>query len=622
MGDLKSQALEMYISLAAHLIKDSAAKCSPYGTSSAERDIQSLRARTQKEGVSFLTKKLPLLGKSLDKALSSDVPPVWPSDFKVSSKPPFCPVFLGGLWKCIFSDSGALRPLTNHSVAAVRAVRQICYLLYKLRGSHSKESEVATLQEFISCDAALPLAEAEVSLSAATKRALENARQVIWRVVAGLDLSDITPGHGPGAVATGEHPHEKMNFRRIYESLESEYPFVDYFFFNYTHLCDNLESLEDMETCPKSVAKVTLVPKDSRGPRIISMEPLEIQWIQQGILRALVQEIERDGSISSGYVNFTNQDVNRDLALRHSLSGEFVTLDMKEASDRVSVWLVRKLFPSHLFTKLMACRSSHTCLPDGLEIELKKFAPMGSSVCFPVEALVFWALAVGSLGYVGKGNAPNVYVFGDDIIASRGGYDSFKHVFEELFLKFNEDKCCTGRFFRESCGVDAFCGELVTPIRIKAPFTELSSPLVALSYLAYLRGLKERRLWRTADILQEALTMNLACIPVTNRHAPRYEPWAIYEPHWSNSEVLAYLRRNFKVRYNRALMRLEVRVKVPHFPTMKWGEPGWHEMLRLHRFWGHQSPSDAVVSLRACQYPVPHTVKMRWTWKDVSTFTS
>jgi hypothetical protein len=68
MGNHNS--LEVYTSLTVQLYHD-IANCYP-NSRETERDLKTLRSRITSEGISFLTKTLPKLGKAIDMAMSSD----------------------------------------------------------------------------------------------------------------------------------------------------------------------------------------------------------------------------------------------------------------------------------------------------------------------------------------------------------------------------------------------------------------------------------------------------------------------------------------------------------------------------------------------------------------------
>lgn len=641
----KPEFIGIYTGILTRIIRDAAFACN-VRVSSVERDVSCVQRRVAVEGEAFLTKTLPKLGKCLDKALASDNAFSYDCAFKCSHGKRY-PQFLEGFWSIIFDDHGNVvehgaNPLDPDEVAeklqhhqkiacAVRAVRQICYLFYKLEGAHSAESEREVISTFVEVDACLPEEREEIPLSLRAKQVLERARFLIFTVLKDFDPLEISPRHGPGAVATGEKPWNKMMFRRFYEKLDEVYSYPEYFFFNYTHLCDELEILESMETCSEAIAKVVLVPKDSRGPRLISMEPLELQWIQQGLMAGLVREIEQRSPLTRGFVNFTDQSVNRNLALGSSFTREYETLDMKEASDRVSLWLVRELFPEHVYKCLCACRSQKTCLPSGHRITLKKFAPMGSAVCFPVEALIFWALAVSVLDTRVRGwrwgfpqDLPRVYVYGDDIITPEGSYEILAPIFREFHLEFNADKCCTGKHFRESCGMDAFEIEDVTPFRIKARWAEIMSPTAALSYVSYINSLRERGYHQAGNYLHQMVSKKFGALPVTNNDDTL--PYTIYRPSWSNSQVEVFNKAFFKCRYNRHLQRTEVKLLQPTPVHIRTGVPGWAEVLRVvKRRQGKSIPLDHLEPQQGpepCRHAVPRQIKMRWRWVGLDALLS
>jgi len=625
----KSDELSLYRELILQLLRDAAIACH-LQPSSFEMDRKTIIKRSSSEGLPFFTVTLPSLGKCLDKTLSSDrALDASDTSFKLSKKYKGRPVFLASLWHLVLDEEGLVRDRgvnIPRQVAAVRAIRQICFLLYKLEEEHSEETVNQVLSDFVRTDMELPEVEQKVPLSPRAQAVIDNARVLIHYALRSgqnwLEIKDITPRHGPGAVSTGEKVYEKPYFRRTYEQLEEEYPFADYFFYNYSHWVDSVESGAEVESLQHGVAKIVLVPKDSRGPRIISMEPPEFQWIQQGILANLVSLLERRGNPCAGYVNFTSQEVNRNLALTNSFHGKFNTYDMKEASDRVSDWLVKKIFPTDIYDALSACRSKETILPNGHVQRLRKFAPMGSAVCFPIEALTFWALAVGSCVDVRwKGDLndlPPVFVYGDDIVARQRDYESFAPVFNELFLKFNEEKCSTGRFFRESCGLDSFKLHEVNPIRIKAPWRGIGSPAATLSYIDYVNSLSDRGYAHAAKFLLQRVTQELGPIPVTNRkdHSGPY----LYR-NWSNGLTRQYLFSTFKHRYNAKLQRTEVRLPNVITPiTINYGSPGWEELLRVHVLKGASrsffgSASDQILP---CSYTLPRRVKSGWKWVAVT----
>lgn len=268
------------------------------------------------------------------------------------------------------------------------------------------------------------------------------------------------------------------------------------------------------------VAKVVLVPKDSRGPRIISEEPLELQYIQQGVAKSLMAHIERH-PLTHGMVNFTDQEINANLALTSSASGYWATIDLSDASDRLSCALFLRVWPKRLHKKFMALRSHETVLPDGRVVHLRKYAPMGSAVCFPVESLVFWALCVGALRKKGLPldfATRSVYVYGDDLIIPAEHAPDVMNALESVDLKVNRDKSFISGHFRESCGCDAWNGTVITPVRLKKPLGRSPEDGTAhAAWLAYAGRLLDIGCSNTGMYCKELVQGFLGEIPVTSQ---------------------------------------------------------------------------------------------------------
>lgn len=433
-----------------------------------KRDVATLRRRVRSEGLGFLTKTLPKMGKTVVHALNGGQLSI--PQFS-TMRGTAIPHFMKGLLSCIFHSDGFVRE--DADVCAITDVYQFCLLWYKLEVPYDPKIQGKVLNKFARTDAELPedfdhLGSADVRLE---PNILMEAGALIKRVFRRFNPLDIKPKHGPGAVATGERPDQKMHFKRIYDDAEGLYPATENYYLSPKHLFDKWDDYWSLDHVSEPQAKVMLVPKDSRGPRLISAEPLEIQFLQQGLGRKLVQRIESH-PLTKGHVNFSDQTVNRELALRGSVAGKWSTLDLTDASDRVSLALVKELFGgTGLLPSLLALRSKSTILPDGRVVRMGKYAPMGSALCFPVEAMVFWALAVACIHLGGKvplnKALKSVFVYGDDIIV-RGGYEThLLQNFHYFGLRLGSSKCCYTGHFRESCGCDAYKGRIVTPIKVK-----------------------------------------------------------------------------------------------------------------------------------------------------------
>lgn len=576
----------------------------------SNRDVKEILHRVSYEGLSFLTVNLPRLGKALDSALLG----VTPFSLEGFQKKPNSqlPKFFGELLKLVFVDSGHLRDQPD--LGAIRALRQLAYYLYKLETPIPESKTQKVLDSFVAVDEAL----AGLNINA-DDQILETSRRFTSAVFGAFDHAEVVPRHGPGAVATGEGPAEKQDFKRLYKNIEKVYPFTEYFQYSLMHVADNYRNYEDLDELEDGTAKVVLVPKDSRGPRLISCEPLEYQWIQQGIGRKIVRHLERH-RLTSGHVNFTDQTINRHLALEGSKTQEWVTLDMKEASDRVSLQLVETLFaycPS-LLEALKATRSSSTCLPDGRTVKLNKFAPMGSNLCFPVEAFVFYSLAVSAIMYTygikRREALKSVYVYGDDLIVRSKVYAAVLQHLPTFGLMFNDGKCCTSGFFRESCGCDAYKGVDVTPLRMKKVWklSRTVDPVVVTSYIALSNACYARGYFRVAKRLKDAVenakvvqnnrSVRIGQLPITSKLVGGWT--------WIRDDVsLRAQPPGVKVRLNNALQRLEVRVRRIESKTVRSASNAWCTVLRRLSTSG-QGTEPGV-------YAVPHRSYPKWGWSEV-----
>jgi hypothetical protein len=518
-----------------------------------DMDRRTICNRFSAEGLSFLTKTLPLLGKALDLGLVEASLCV-PREFKKAHKCTGIPAFLQAYFRLVFDVDGML--LEKADPGAVKHLRQVLFMLYKLELPYSEASEARIIANFVATELELELG-ADVETSALTAA----ASYIIRDVLSDFDPKDILPKHGPGAVATGEKLEEKWTFSRLYSAIHQVYPYYDYYIVGRgRELMDRLGWYRSLERQTSGVAKVVLVPKDSRGPRLISCEPLEYQWIQQGLGRKLVDHLESFW-MTRGQINFTNQEVNRSLALQSSITGEYATLDLKEASDRVSTELVQRLFMHNeqMLRSLLATRTTATKLPSGEEITLKKFAPMGSALCFPVEALVFWAISVAAIARrfrlqrqeVGR----RVFVYGDDIIVPVEWASTVADGLELVRLKVNKSKSCATGNFRESCGMDAFKGTCVTPVRVKKLWVDTRNGGVYAAYVAFANEMAERGYQLTADLVWERLTKLYGFIPYGLANSPFPCRQAS-----SQSQARALNRGRVKIRWNPDYQRQEYRV--------------------------------------------------------------
>jgi len=423
------------------------------------RDIHTLERRLADEGESFFTKTLPAFAKSVDLALQGHTP-LTVSGFRKRNPRSALPAFLQALLKRVFKDDGWV--LDEPCLASIRAIRQLCLWGKKIEKGFNDESLQQAELDFIKVDEAIP------EISANTDPGLLGRASAVVSLVLGRcpGLGRLLPAHGPGAVAGGEDVKNKRRFDKCYPTLERMFRPIPTFY-SLRDASEDPQRILGRQRCDSAVVRICFVEKDSSGPRTIGLEPKEYMWCQQAIKRWMYSHIEKH-SLAKGQINFTDQSVNQELT---SSWADYDTLDMSKASDRNSLQLVRLLFAkTRLLPYLEACRTPAAVLPSGRLHWFKKFAPMGSAVCFPVQSLVYYALAVATLHIAGVPfltALKNVYVYGDDLVTPHGFFPQLTRTFESVGLKFNAEKCCTHGKFRESCGRDAYDGEVVTPLRMR-----------------------------------------------------------------------------------------------------------------------------------------------------------
>lgn len=366
----------------------------------------------------------------------------------------------------------------------LRLLRQLLLFCYKAYVTHDKQTTDNAFKAFLATNK--EVGEFGNSLARASPPLLDSARRHCQSVLYRFRGGEINPSHGPGAVTTC-----KDRWRHRYSTIDYLYPQSDWFslYFNREH-CSQLEESIDLDEIS---CKVIAVPKDSRGPRLICVHPAESIWIQQGIRRQLERAVSlyrhAKGPWPHGHVRFDDQSVNGRIALLSSKSRRYATIDMKEASDRVSEPLVQVLFGSQ-YKWFGCCRAQSYVVPRigniaNIKGQLNCYAPMGNATTFPVQSLVFWAICVASLQRQRFHQPGAVFVFGDDIIIPSECAEGVIYDLETFGLIVNRTKSFWRGAFRESCGVEAFKGFDVTPVRWKTSIdAEHPAGLQSLSDLA------------------------------------------------------------------------------------------------------------------------------------------
>jgi hypothetical protein len=570
-----------YVELTQHLLVD----ISQITGIDLSRDALEIERRVRFEGLQFLTVALPRLGKELDSYLGAAITPSFVG-FKTDEDG--IPRFLGGLIREVY-------PIVK-SELVLKHLRQILYVLYKVEFQYDESIQEIFLDKFVQTDSELPDDLSHLD------PVLDLAARLCCEVTGPFQAEKIRPKHGPGTVSDRKDQHEKMGFKRIFPLTEQVFPFFEWFVPCPSAIAYyNRSVLEFAEP----VAKIVLVPKDSRGPRIISCEPTELQYLQQGVASELIRCVHKSRTFS-GRVNFLDQTINQKYAKAGSAGFGWVTLDMKDASDRVSLALVRRLFEhSGILHILEATRSSSTRLPDGRLVHMKKFAPMGSALCFPVESIVFYALAVAVLVVVKRRTlreaCRSLKVYGDDMIVASEDYEAILEYFPKVGLMFNLGKCCTAGFFRESCGVEAYKGLDIKPARVRTVMSSclMKDAATLSSWCSYQRAFWSRGYWALADWLRSYICRRVELPVCTEENSEAAYLYLLgHTTHWPHT---------LQFRFNSELHRPEVFASVVVAKRDKHALSGYE---RLH--WNFSG-----VSFDCCDvpsFPVRYQVSRKYRW--------
>lgn len=286
-------------------------------------------------------------------------------------------------------------------------------------------------------------------------------------------------------------------------------------------------------------------PKTSVIDRAIAVEPSLNVFYQLGVGRLMRKALERSHGWDLDYA----QDVHRLIAERASVSREFATLDLSNASDTVSTSLVRLLLPRRWYEMCNELRSPYTRVPKellagylesvgrhfnadklpstydpkgslnedelrddqsatGRWIRLEKFSSMGNGYTFELETVLFAAMAIyttrinGGAGVLGY----DTFVFGDDIIVRDEVVKDLTALLRFCGFGLNDSKSFWGWSpFRESCGADFYVGSDVRPSYLKeipadvqGSFGVANRLYAAYERISRLGGRPSRRAWHVA----------------------------------------------------------------------------------------------------------------------------
>lgn len=480
------------------------------------------------------------------------------------------PVFTGALFQMIFEPNGALRE--SPSIEAIAVMRQLLCGLKKIRLQCEDRRTYEEVRDFFKLEAQIrrpTLAWDADDLSLGSSRRVRHVADILDvepgdsgqlfgplngnsaedlreplhilqlvadRIASGfgdLHVEEPTelPKHGPGVVANHSKGDSKFSFPEWPAKLEAIFPRDLYGHTDFGVAADQDGHVRfgSLNECP---SRLIAVPKTQKSPRLIAAEPSQHQWIQQLVRSQLERRIAR--TALRNCIFFRSQIPNQILASTGSFDGSYGTIDLSSASDRLSCWLVERLFRSNwtCLERFHACRTRW--LTNNIDkkrpkyIRLNKFGAMGSAVTFPVQSICYAMIAITATVVTERGEqdplyrvsgrniedaAKRVRVFGDDIIVPRHAFELTCRLLQALGLKVNTDKSFNEGNFRESCGVDAYKGQSVTPTYLLEPSMSATSTNLS-GRLEVVNNFFSAGYWHISDYLLSQLGKFKHLLPV------------------------------------------------------------------------------------------------------------
>lgn len=563
--------MKSLINLCTELLADAGSICSV----ETERDLVTLKSRSRHEGLSFFTITLSKFSEDFERSLEERR--VDSTRFVGWKKRGCLPAFLRGFTSLVFDSRGEVKD--EPDIEAILCIRQICRMFKKVLVPCTDARIKAAFENYVQTETTLPDTLDHTDPRHSHFSAVSN---FIWSQVFGSEFSTfgLVPKHGPGATAEKVSGNAKFSHLVWYERLESSFPVSEHYFTSVNHMLDKTSGLGPLHMVSEDQelpVRVIAVPKTLKAPRIIAIEPVCMQYTQQALSSFLMRELQRN-ELTRESIRFNDQTMNQRMALLSSADRTFATLDLSDASDRVPLSAVRLMLDCNqdLLNAVLACRSVRAQLPDGRYVSLKKFASMGSALCFPIESMYFFTIIVHSILWAHKTPlswravldcARRIYVYGDDIIVPIDETDIVIEGLTAYCCKVNATKSFRNGYFRESCGTDAYQGIDVTPVYLRNMCPRSKRPsLEHVSWVATSNQLHLKGWWRAANYMKEVVERQLGCLPVAAETSPGIAWTSFLGPDVRRARMCKFLHKPL-VRTYKVLPR-RVRDELDGYPAL------------------------------------------------------
>lgn len=238
----------------------------------------------------------------------------------------------------------------------------------------------------------------------------------------------------------------RQRYNRWYQTanfVESQHSMDKYIHKRLSSLCANpeWESFKYKLSCITTFtqgSRFSSVPKNNLVRRPINIEPIGNIVVQRQIGNWIRTNLKRLYGLDLDTLAETHGKKIRDATC--------ATIDLKNASDSITLTLCQFLLPRHLFSLLLKSRSEYILGPDKAYHKVEKISSMGNGFTFELMTLILVAVA--------RQFDPSASVFGDDIIISNDKANDLIAVLEGIGFHVNLDKTFIRSKFRESCGAN------------------------------------------------------------------------------------------------------------------------------------------------------------------------
>jgi hypothetical protein len=504
------------------IAEESAVRC----CTSTTLDWKTVETRSKHEGFSFLTITLANFGKDFERCLDQGY--VDPSAFHGFHRKQGLPRFLGGFLDQVF-DRGSGVLLDDPNVEAIKEIRQLTLMYSKILLPCSDAREQAAYDGYIKSEQDVGIEDnrrSPIDLEAFRRVSHMLFGKMFLSIDREVYFNYTIPKHGPGATADRLRANAKYRQHTWPSRLEKWFP-MELYLLPSPRYYEELAEIDILEPETEIPVRIISVPKTLKTPRIIGIEPTAMQYAQQSLLPLILEGI-KDFHLGS-FLGFDDQTPNQRMAKEGSRTGKLATLDLSEASDRVSNQLVRNLALSEgpTLQAIQACRSTKADVPGHGVIPLDKFASMGSALTFPIEAMVFLTIIlIGIERSLSTQMTPellselrgSVRVYGDDILVPVEHVRSVIDTLELFGARVNRNKSFWNGKFRESCGREYYDGHDVSIVKVRRVLpSSRKHGLEVISMVAFRNLLYWEGYWSTCQWIDCKIRAMLKHFPVVEQ---------------------------------------------------------------------------------------------------------